>query len=138
MFGATVSREAVTSPLAISKAACPQRRVIDGPSFRDGGLMINPCPATVAAKSAKLIARAFILTRFRVKFDSKEGRHTKSEYNQINERSERAAPDGVEQACLLAGYLMSEPGCKIGPENTQNRVVRGEGFEADLMATHFA
>lgn len=59
--------------------------------------MINPCPATVAAKSAKLMARNFILTRSRITLDSKEGRHTKSEYNQINERSERAAPDGVEQ-----------------------------------------
>lgn len=73
--------------------------------------MIRPCAATVAANSAMLV-RTFILTRFPVILDSKERPHTKSEHNQINERNERAAPDGVEQACLLIGHLMSEPWCK--------------------------
>lgn len=72
--------------------------------------MIKPCAATVAAKSAMLV-RTFILTRFPVILDSKERPHAKSEYNEINEGSERAAPDGVEQACLLIAHLMSEPWC---------------------------
>lgn len=76
------------------------------------------------SKECKADSEGLHLDKVQRKFDSKEGRHTKSEYNQINERSERAAPDDVEQACLLAGYLVSEPGCKVGLENTQNRAVR--------------
>lgn len=74
--------------------------------------MIKPCDATVAAKSATLMTETFILTNFPVILDSKERPRTKSEYNQMNERRERAAPNGIDQACLLTGHLMSEPRCK--------------------------
>lgn len=53
IFGATVSSEAVTSPLAISKAVWPQSLVIEGPRTREGGFRIMPCAETAVVRDNK-------------------------------------------------------------------------------------
>lgn len=53
ILGATVSNEAVTSPLAISNAVWPQSLVMAGPNAREGGFRMTPCAVTTATKDRR-------------------------------------------------------------------------------------